>query len=80
MDMREPIRQQREDLIPGPNLIGTAERRARNLRDRFVARDSVLSRIAEMRQNNDNDEENDNNNSNEENNPSRGRSGNNYVA
>lgn len=49
MDMREPVRQRRVDLVPGPDLLGQAERKLRNTRDKFVSRDSVISRIKEMR-------------------------------
>lgn len=46
-DLRQPIRNRRQNLVPGPDLIGEAETRFMNLRDRVVDRNSVLSRIKE---------------------------------
>lgn len=51
MELRQPIRTTREDLIPGPDLIGRAESQVMNLRDRFMTRDGVLSRIRSQQQN-----------------------------
>lgn len=45
VDLREPIRQRRENLVPGPNIIGTVEDKLTDVRDSFVTRDSVVSRI-----------------------------------
>lgn len=50
MDMRQPLRQFRERNVPGPDLIGTAEDRFTDLRDRVVSRNSVLSRIQARRE------------------------------
>lgn len=44
-DIREPIRQRRQQLVPGPDLIGRTESMFRDLRDRFVSREGLLSRI-----------------------------------
>lgn len=57
MDMREPVRQRRVDLVPGPDVIGQAERKFRNTRDKFVSRDSIISRIKEMRSEDSGEEE-----------------------
>ena len=43
--LREPIRNRRESLVPGPDVIGRAESRAMDLRDRVLSREGVLSRI-----------------------------------
>lgn len=48
-DLREPIRQFREQNVPGPDLIGRAESSIMGLRNRFVERDSVLSGIMARR-------------------------------
>lgn len=47
-DVRQPIRQRREDLVPGPDVIGMTEQRLSGLRDRFVSRDGLLSRVREQ--------------------------------
>lgn len=44
-DLREPVRSKREDLVPGPNVIGKLESQVNQLRTSVVERDSVLSRI-----------------------------------
>jgi hypothetical protein len=44
-NLRDPIRQRREDLVPGPDIIGTVESNALDLRDRFVSRDMATQRI-----------------------------------
>lgn len=43
--VREPVRQSRQDLVPGPDLIGRAESRFQSVRDRFVNRDGLISRV-----------------------------------
>lgn len=45
---RQPIKSAREN-IPGPDVIGQVENSAKSLRDKFVSRQSVLSRIKNMR-------------------------------
>jgi len=47
-EIREPIRSRREDLVPGPDLVGTAERQVSDLRDSFVSRDSIVASLREM--------------------------------
>lgn len=49
-DVREPIRQRREQLVPGPDIIGMTESRVSDLRDRFVNRTTVLERIRARRE------------------------------
>lgn len=43
--VRQPIRQTRQSLIPGPDLIGRAESTALDLRDRVTDREGLLDRI-----------------------------------
>lgn len=43
--LRQPIRQRRENLVPGPDLIGQTETTLMDLRDRVTTRDGLLSRI-----------------------------------
>lgn len=50
MSLREPVRSTREDLVPGPDLIGKAENTFKDFRDRFVTRESILDRIKMRRQ------------------------------
>lgn len=47
--LREPIRSRRENLVPGPDVIGRAESRVADLRDRVLEREGVLSRIRARR-------------------------------
>lgn len=47
-DIREPVRSRREDMVPGPDLIGTAERQVSDLRNSFVNRDSVIVSLRGM--------------------------------
>lgn len=44
-DLREPLRSRRQNLVPGPDIIGRAENTVMDLRDRFVSRDSVLGKM-----------------------------------
>lgn len=44
-DLREPIRARREDLVPGPDVIGRIEENISQMRTQFVRRDSLLDRI-----------------------------------
>lgn len=53
-NLRDPIRNRRENLVPGPDVFGRAESTASDLRDRFVQRDGVVSRIRARRNGNDN--------------------------
>lgn len=48
-ELRDPIRTRREDLVPGPDIIGMVESNLMNLRDRFTSRDGLLSRIRAQR-------------------------------
>ena len=45
MSLREPVRNFREQNVPGPDILGRVESRVTSLRDRAVSRDSVLERI-----------------------------------
>lgn len=49
MGIREPARNFRENRVPGPDIVGTAESTLTDLRDRVVTREGVLSRIRERR-------------------------------
>lgn len=49
--LREPIRQRRQNTVPGPDVVGRAEDAFTGLRNRAVSRDSVLERISDMRGN-----------------------------
>lgn len=44
-DLRQPIRSRRQNLVPGPDIIGRAENTVMDLRDRFISRDSVLGKM-----------------------------------
>lgn len=44
-DLREPIRSRREELVPGPDVVGRVEEQFSNLRTRFVRRNSLMERI-----------------------------------
>lgn len=48
-DLRDPIRQKRRQFVPGPNIVGKAESKLSQLRDKFVTREGALSRIKELR-------------------------------
>lgn len=48
-DLRQPVRQFREENVPGPNVVGNLESRFSDLRDRFVSRTTVLERIRSQR-------------------------------
>lgn len=47
-NLRDPVRSRREDMVPGPDLIGTAENRLSDLRDSIVSRDSATASFREM--------------------------------
>lgn len=51
-DLRDPIRERRADLVPGPDVIGRAEESVLSLRDRVVNRDGLIERIRERRNGN----------------------------
>lgn len=44
-DLRDPVRNFREENIPGPDVIGSLEGSLMNLRTSVVERDSVLSGV-----------------------------------
>lgn len=46
---RKPVRRFREQNIPGPDVVGMTERQFRDLRDKIVSREGVVSRIKERR-------------------------------
>lgn len=48
--LREPIRSRREQLVPGPDVVGAAEERFANLRSQVTRRDSILQRIRQRRE------------------------------
>lgn len=67
-DVREPVRSRREDMVPGPDLIGTAERQVSDLRNSFVNRGSVVGSLREMMDGvNGNEEEQEEENGEEQN-------------
>lgn len=43
--MRQPLRRSRQDLVPGPDLIGRAESSFTDLRNRFVNREGLIERV-----------------------------------
>lgn len=47
--LRDPVRRRREDLVPGPDIIGRAESSLQDLRRRVVGMDGPLSGIRERR-------------------------------
>lgn len=49
LNVREPIRQLRKETVPGPDVIGTVEGSATDLRDRFVDGGSPLDAIKDLR-------------------------------
>lgn len=49
-ELREPIRSRRQELVPGPDVIGRVESTVVDLRDRFTARDGLLARIRQQRE------------------------------
>lgn len=51
LDLREPIRSTREDLVPGPDVLGKVENTVKDFRDRVVTRESVIDRIQARRGN-----------------------------
>lgn len=48
-EVRRPVRQFREDNVPGPDVIGNVEAQLTELRDNFMQRESVVSSIRERR-------------------------------
>lgn len=53
-ELRRPVRRFREDKIPGPDLVGSLESQALDLRDKVVSRDTVVDRIRKRRASNGN--------------------------
>lgn len=51
-DLRQPIKERRQSVsskVPGPNVIDKAEESLTSLRNSFVTRDTMLSRISDRR-------------------------------
>lgn len=48
-NLRRPVKQFRQENIPGPDVIGEVESSVADLRNRFVRRDSVLQKMRERR-------------------------------
>lgn len=48
-ELRRPVRRFRENTVPGPDIIGSAEQRLTDVRNRLVSRQSVLDRIQARR-------------------------------
>lgn len=48
-DIREPIRRRRQNLVPGPDLIGSAESRLMDLRSRAMQRDGFVDMMKNAR-------------------------------
>lgn len=47
--LRQPIRQRRQNIVPGPDVVGRLEDTVTGLRNKAVDRDAVLARIRERR-------------------------------
>lgn len=47
--LREPIRSRREQLVPGPDLVGSVEERLMQARSQVMQRDNILQRIRQRR-------------------------------
>jgi len=78
--LREPVRSTRESTVPGPNIIGTAENKLSGLRDRFVRRDALVSRLRSMTSSDEeSEEENGEENGEEGESNSRGRQSTNTI-
>lgn len=54
--LREPIKDFREQNVPGPDVVNKAETSVSSLRDRFVSREMVLSRLKDMKSSGSNGE------------------------
>lgn len=67
--VREPVRSTRQDLVPGPDLIGRAESSAAQLRDRVVNRDGLLQRVRSQQQDMMNNQSDSSGSTNESNTP-----------
>lgn len=48
--LREPIRSRREQLVPGPDVVGSVEQRFADLRGQVTQRNNILERIRQRRQ------------------------------
>ena len=48
-DVRRPVREFREENVPGPDVVGKFENTFTDVRDKFVRRDSVVDRIRNRR-------------------------------
>ena len=46
--VRQPLRRSRQDLVPGPDIIGRAESNFNDLRNRVVNRDGLIERVREQ--------------------------------
>lgn len=55
-NMRQPIMEFRQQNIPGPDVVGTVENNLMDLRDRFVNREKILSRIRSQTNNKESEE------------------------
>lgn len=72
-DLREPIRQRRLEVVPGPNVIDQIEDQVRQARSTFVERQTMVERIKERRSREGNSGQNST--GEEEQQSNRGRSG-----
>lgn len=43
--LREPVRSRRENMVPGPDVVGKLENQVMSLRNKAMNRDGVLGRI-----------------------------------
>jgi len=48
-NLRQPIKNFRENTVPGPNVVGKAESQLQGLKNQFFSREGVLSRIKSFR-------------------------------
>lgn len=62
-DMREPVRQRREQYVPGPDIIGNLESSFSSARQNFVSRDTLLTRIRARRDTSEDEEAEEQNSS-----------------
>lgn len=48
-NLRRPVKEFRQENVPGPDVIGKVESTTLDVRDKFVTRDSVLQMIRDRR-------------------------------
>lgn len=63
-NLRQPIRDFRQQNVPGPDVLGTVESNLSDLRDRFVSRTTALERVRQRRNGSGGEQQNQNGNGN----------------